>query len=198
MEPKEQVIIAKKPLLTTRQIAMAATLGGLCFAWRALGLVIPMPVPGYVIDIREPIYLFSAFMYGPVVSVIVSILGGLPTPFPPSVWIGNLIGAPLAAYAWKNLRLWKAPWKVKVPLVYVVYALWMIIFLFSLMWCSANIMHYWPFWPTFVFALTGGPFLIWWLAGATMVLVLLRASSPDGITREPDWTWPFSGGKANG
>lgn len=192
MEPRGVATAQKQPMLTTRQIAMAATLGGLCFAWRALGLVIPMPVPGYVIDIREPIYIFSAFTYGPVVSVIISILGGLPTPFPPSVWLGNLIGAPLVAYVWSNLGLWKASWRVKIPLVYVVYAGWMLIFLTVLMWCSANIMHYWPFWPTYVFALTGGPFLIWWLAGATMVVVLLRAASPGGVARKPDWQWPFA------
>lgn len=47
----EGEVLTRKPVLSTRQIAAAATLGGLCFAWRALGLVIPMPaedhsVPG--------------------------------------------------------------------------------------------------------------------------------------------------------
>ncbi len=192
MEPNAAVPSVRQPVLTTRQIATAATLGGLCFAWRALGLVIPMPVPGYVIDIREPIYFFSACTHGPVVSIIIALLGGLPTPFPPSIWIGNLVSAPLVAYAWKNLGVWKMPWRLKVPVIYGLYAGWMMVFLTVLMWCSANIMHYWPFWPTYVFAITGGPFVIWWLAGATMVVVLLRAASPSGTAHKPDWIWPFS------
>lgn len=180
----------KRALLTTRQIAVAATLGGLCFAWRALGLVIPMPVPGFVLDIREAVYVFSAFMYGPIVSFIIGIMGGLPTPFPPMVWIGNLLGATLMAFVWKNLGLWKAPWKVKIPLIYAAYTVYFVIFLTVLMYMAANIMGYWPFWPTYVFAWTSGTSFIWIGVQSTLVVVLVRAVSPGGKTPKPDWIWP--------
>lgn len=180
----------KRPLLTTRQIAIAATLGGLCFAWRALGLVIPMPVPGFVIDIREAIYVFTAFAYGPIVSFIISIMGGLPTPFPPMVWLGNGIAAPIMAFIWKNLKLWKASWKVKIPAIYAVYSIFFTIFLTVLMYMAANVMGYWPFWPTYVFAWTSGACLIWIGVQATLVVVLVRAISPGGKTPEPNWRWP--------
>ena len=181
----------KIPLLTTRQIAIAATLGGLCFAWRALGLVIPMPVPGFVIDIREAIYVFTAFVYGPIVSIIISIMGGLPTPFPPMVWIGNAIAAPIMAYMWKNMGLWKvSSWKVKIPLIYGAYFVFFCIFITVLMYCAANIMGYWPFWPTYVFAWTSGAVLIWIAVQGALLAILIRAISPGGKTPKPDWIWP--------
>jgi len=180
----------KRALLTTRQIAIAATLGGLCFAWRALGLVIPMPVPGFVLDIREAIYVFSAFVYGPIVSIIIGIMGGLPTPFPPMVWLGNLLGATLMAFTWKNLRLWKAPWKFKIPLIYAAYTVYFVIFFTVLMYMAANVMGYWPFWPTYVFAWSSGTVFIWIGVQSTLVVVLVRAVSAGGKTPKPDWIWP--------
>ncbi|MFX1300854.1 MAG: hypothetical protein ACFFDE_07915, partial [Promethearchaeota archaeon] len=50
----------RRPLLTSRQVAMIAAFGGLGFAWRALGLVIPL-YPPYVLDIRESINVIAAF-----------------------------------------------------------------------------------------------------------------------------------------
>jgi len=81
------------------------------------------------------------------------------------------------------------PWKYKVPILYALYAVWMFIFLTILMLYSSYIAHYWPFLPMWTFALTGGPFLIWWAVQATMLIVMLRAASPKGVTREPDWRW---------
>jgi len=71
----------RRPLLTSRQVAMIAAFGGLGFAWRALGLVIPL-YPPYVLDIRESINVIAAFAGGPWVAVGVGILIGLPSSVP--------------------------------------------------------------------------------------------------------------------
>jgi hypothetical protein len=71
----------RRPLLTSRQVAMIAAFGGLGFAWRALGLIIPL-YPPYVLDIRESINVIAAFAGGPWVAIGVGILIGLPSSVP--------------------------------------------------------------------------------------------------------------------
>lgn len=71
----------RRPLLTSRQVGMIAAFGGLGFAWRALGLVIPL-FPPYVLDIRETINVIAAFAGGPYVALGVGILIGLPSSVP--------------------------------------------------------------------------------------------------------------------
>lgn len=80
-EQKEAEVEYRRPLLSSRQIGMIAAFGGLGFAWRALGLVIPL-VPPYLLDIRETINVIAAFAGGPFVAIGVGILIGLPSSVP--------------------------------------------------------------------------------------------------------------------
>lgn len=62
--------------LTTRQIGIVATLGGLGFAYCALGLYIPI-VPPFIVDIREPLAAVIGMAAGPWGALIGGFLMGV-------------------------------------------------------------------------------------------------------------------------
>lgn len=71
----------RRSLLTARQVGLIAAFGGLGFAWRALGLVIPL-YPPFVLDIRETAIILAAFAGGPWVGICTGLLIGLPSAIP--------------------------------------------------------------------------------------------------------------------
>lgn len=62
----------KKPLLTSNQIGLAAAFGGAAFAFRALGIAIPM-VPPLIMDPGALMPCLAGMCGGPVVGIIVGI-----------------------------------------------------------------------------------------------------------------------------
>ena len=62
----------KKPLLTSKQIGLAAAFGGAAFAFRALGIAIPM-VPPLIMDPGALMPCLAGMCGGPVVGIIVGI-----------------------------------------------------------------------------------------------------------------------------
>jgi hypothetical protein len=72
-EPKTR---KRKSYLTTRQIGIVAALGGLGFAYPALGLYIPI-VPPFIVDIREPLGVIISMAGGPWAGLISGFLMGI-------------------------------------------------------------------------------------------------------------------------
>jgi hypothetical protein len=62
--------------LSTRQIGIVAALGGLGFAYCALGLYIPI-VPPFIVDIREPLGVIIGMAAGPWGALIGGLLMGI-------------------------------------------------------------------------------------------------------------------------
>jgi len=66
---------------TSTEVGIAAAFGGLGFAGRVLGLVIPIAA-GFMIDMRDIANIVVPTMGGPMAGIIVGILSGLPSSLP--------------------------------------------------------------------------------------------------------------------
>ncbi len=177
-EPK-----VKRPLMTSRQIGMAASVGGLCFAWRALGLLIPTPVPGMWLDVRAALYPYVSAVGGPIVSLIVHILGQAPTPVffvsVPGLWAANGL---IFAFMYKNLGIYKINRKYRWIFVFIAFA---ISYLVYTSWLSVSMN-----------LVTGTPLYQHWILNMTLyypvavlyngiILNVLLTVTPS----EPRWRW---------
>jgi hypothetical protein len=72
---------ARKPLITSRQMGLAAAFGAAAFAFRALGIAIPM-VPPLVIGPGALMPCLAGMAGGPIVGIIVGIARGIPSGLP--------------------------------------------------------------------------------------------------------------------
>lgn len=68
----------RRPLLTSQQIGLAAAFGGAGFAFRALGLAIPL-VPPLVMDPGALMPILAGMAGGPIVGAIVGVARGIPS-----------------------------------------------------------------------------------------------------------------------
>ena len=176
----------RRPLLSARQVGMIAALGGLGFAWRALGLVLPLPGT-YVLDIRQALGPVVAFAGGPYVAITVGILYGLPSGLPMvDLWYYSLMGLIVAVSA-------KWVWRHKGPVGYVVLAL-VIAFATSLVNLLTNIvlsteygLGFVAFWPVnFTTFVLPGANTIYIVAQLMTIFVLIKLF-PDYMN--PRWLW---------
>lgn len=137
----------KRPLLTARQVGMIATFGGLGFAWRALGLVIPL-FPPYLLDIRETINVIAAFAGGPWVSVGVGILIGLPSSVPfLDTWYYPMIGILLCIFAkhiFNNKDKWGGAYAFLIILIVLIPIQALGNTLFNLGLALVGLVSFWP------------------------------------------------------
>jgi len=174
---------SKPPLLSSRQIGIAASLGGLGFAWRALGLSIPLPIPMLMADIRPILKDFGGAIGGPWVAMIICILGALPTPFPPLVVVGDFPARLLFAFIWKNLGAHKLPWKTKWLAISFAHITAEFIFITILIYGN-SLLGLYPFWPTYV-ALMTGVFLPVTIIDDVILIIAMRGAKL-GV---PTWRW---------
>ncbi|MCR4398238.1 MAG: hypothetical protein NUV93_04670 [Firmicutes bacterium] len=177
-EPRE-----RRSLLTARQVGLIAAFGGLGFAWRALGLVIPL-YPPFVLDIRETAIVLAAFAGGPWVGLCTGILIGLPSAIP----VMDIIYYPAIALTF--CLFVKKIWQLKgiaryalaiVSLVGIEYLIGLpisayVISLFGLA----------PFKPFLITSWVGGTGYVYC---AQMVIPLLLALELAPGFMKPRWSW---------
>lgn len=173
----------RRPLLTSRQVAMVGALGGLGFAWRALGLTIPL-YPPYVLDIREAVIAIVTFAGGPYVGIATGILIGLPSaiPFWDMLWYGGF--AVIMSLFTKTIYA-SSGVKRYLLLVFAVivtlygYALPLSAFLMEVLGFS-------PWKPYLITSYFGGPGYIY---GAIYILSIGLALKLAPDFMRPRWTW---------
>jgi hypothetical protein len=106
---KLEISPPRPPLLTSKQLAVAAVFGGLSFAWRAMGLVIPI-VPPFVFDLRGVFSIIGAMASGPYGAFMIAILGGIPSGFPLPDFLGQAWRLVMFTFFYKKTYYFKAPW----------------------------------------------------------------------------------------
>lgn len=177
----------RKRLMTSRQIGLAASLGGLAFAWRALGLAIPI-VPPFVVDLCHTIEVLGAFSGGPIVSIVISILIGIPTW---DTWIdmigyaiGGLTLCLLAPTIWKfrdnKVIAHTLIWYYSIMSAYFIApAYWLTMFHDLLQMIPFKEVMFWVWSPV------GDAWIYTLLRGIPLSLVLELAPG----FAEPKWSW---------
>jgi len=173
----------KPPLLTSRQLASAAVFGGLGFATRALGLLVPL-VPPLIFDLRAVFWILGVAGSGPIGAIIVGLLIGLPSAFP-------LASIPDAiVYGLVFCLLYKQIYRMKSAVKYVLLAIWATVSIyvgdFVLIMVFTYIYHMYPDLVTglVIDYTTSSP--LWSLAAAIGIILLVKYA-PEYA--EPTWSW---------
>ena len=174
---------ARRPRLTARQVGMVAALGGLGFAWRALGLVIPL-YPPYVLDIRETLIVIIGFAGGPWVGIASGILMGLPSSVPMcDVFYYPLVAVVVSAVA---KTVWRSRgakgYALLIVTIAIIEAIALIIFNAEL----AFVLQLVAFWPETVATFAGGTYFVY-VAQEVIPLILCIKFFPDFM--KPRWLW---------
>lgn len=102
----EQVSIEsdKKPLLTARQVGVAAAFGGAALAVVLAGITIPIPGTPVVTDPREIFTTIGASLTGPIGGIIIGILAGIAEPgIPLASLLAHIVGGIFCGLAYKNV-----------------------------------------------------------------------------------------------
>jgi hypothetical protein len=180
--------VARRPRLTARQVGMVAALGGLGFAWRALGLVIPL-YPPFVLDVRETLIAIVAFAGGPYVAIASGFLMGIPSAIPMNdIWYYPLVGLILCAFTkiiWNNRG-----WKGYLLLVVVMVVAEFIGTTLSIAFLAYGLSLV-PFWPEYIANFVSGTYFIY-VAQEVIPAIICIKFFPDFM--KPRWLW--RGGEA--
>jgi len=169
----------KRPLLSVRQIGVAAAFGAGAAAVMILNITIPFG-PGLALDLGEIFVSLGAALGGPIAGVIVGFLKGIPAGpdrnIPPHMLVGFVWGF---WYAW----LWKFTvnrkngkwiriglWSITMPIYYYV------LLLPLLLWIYATFTLKVPFWPFFT---TVAPLVVPEMIGTIIVTDIVWLALPD-------------------
>ena len=118
----------KKPLLTPRQIGMAAAFGGAALAIVLAGITIPIPGTVVVTDPREPFTTIGSALTGPIGGLVIGFLAGIAEPgIPWASLLAHIVGCVYMGFAYKFVYnrlkvVWMrlAAWAVLVLIYYFV------------------------------------------------------------------------------
>ena len=183
----------RKPFLTARQVGMVAAFGGMGFAWRALGLVIPL-TPPFVLDIRETVIMLAAFAGGPYVGIASGFLMGLPSAIPiMDTWYYPGMALCLCAVtktAWKLIKQGRSALAYTLLIVIIIIAEAIFGTLANLL-ISEYGLGLVAFWPEQIAFFMGGTYAIYVLQEIIPLILCLRLFP---AFMEPKWLW--SGGEA--
>ena len=123
---------SKKPLLSARQVGVAAAFGGAALALVLAGVTIPIPGTPVVTDPREIFTTIGASLTGPIGGVVVGLLAGIAEPgIPLASLLAHIVGGVFNGFAYKNFS-WRfkdnkvlslAAWVLQVVLYYTVFVI---------------------------------------------------------------------------
>ena len=139
----------KKPILTSNQIGLAAAFGGAAFAFRALGIAVPM-VPPLTMDPGALMPCLAGMCGGPVVGVIVGIARGIPSGTPAvDLWAQPIKGI-YWYFVWKQII--KIENEKKRWVVFAVTTFLLQFFVEQVMFTAGNayilgLYDFYPTWP---------------------------------------------------
>ena len=120
-EPTPPVSIEseRKPLLSARQVGVAAAFGGAALALVLAGVTIPIPGTPVVTDPREIFTTIGASLTGPIGGIVIGILAGIAEPgIPLASLLAHIVGGIYNGVVYKNLS-----WRFRENKV-VYLALW--------------------------------------------------------------------------
>jgi hypothetical protein len=172
--------------LTTRQIGVVAAVGGLGFAYAALGLYIPI-VPPFIVDIREPLAVIIAMSAGPYAAIIAGVLMGLGLSpvdgIPYYVMLGFL-------FSLVSKKVWKLTgWKRYALLVGSILAIYVFVLGPWLSFAESVIygMTFWDWWNI----MWGVAIFPMYIIEEIVVILVAMKFAPEFM--KPRWLW--SGGE---
>lgn len=119
----------KKPILTARQVGVAAAFGGAALAVVLAGITIPIPGTPIVTDPREIFTTIGASLTGPIGGIVIGLLAGIAEPgIPLASLLAHVIGGIFNGLVYKNFS-WRlrnnkiaslAAWALQVVMYYVL------------------------------------------------------------------------------
>ncbi|RLG11861.1 MAG: hypothetical protein DRN64_00815 [Thaumarchaeota archaeon] len=142
----------KKPLLTSRQVGLAAAFAAAAFAFRASGLVITL-APPLVIDLGALMPCLAGMAAGPIVGIIVGIARGIPSGLPQVDLILQPVKGIYWAYVYKYVVLRVKSQALRWPIFWAI--TWLLqFFVEAPLFIFANsLLGFYPFYPTWPFTL---------------------------------------------
>lgn len=112
---------SKKPLMSARQVGVAAAFGGAALALVLAGVTIPIPGTPVVTDPREIFTTIGASLTGPIGGVVVGLLAGIAEPgIPLASLLAHVVGGVFNGLVYKNFS-WR--FNANKPLSLVAWAL---------------------------------------------------------------------------
>jgi len=151
-EEDGETLNGRKPLLTSNQIGLAAAFGGAGFAFRALGIAVPM-VPPLTMDPGALMPCLAGMCGGPIVGIIVGICRGIPSGTPAvDLWAQPIKGI-YWYFVWKQII--KIENEKKRWIVFAVVTFLLQLFVEQPMFVAGNsfILHLYDFYPTWPWTL---------------------------------------------
>ncbi|PKO07186.1 MAG: hypothetical protein CVU41_02585 [Chloroflexi bacterium HGW-Chloroflexi-3] len=130
-EPQEMNLVTsdRKPVLTARQVGVAAAFGGAALALVLAGVTIPIPGTPVVTDPREIFTTIGASLTGPMGGIVIGLLAGIAEPgIPLASLLAHVVGGLFNGFVYKNLS-WRfrnnkvaslVAWALQVVLYYVL------------------------------------------------------------------------------
>lgn len=99
-----QIESERKPLLSARQVGIAAAFGGAALALVLAGITIPIPGTPVVTDPREIFTTTGAALTGPIGGIVIGILAGIAEPgIPLASLLAHIVGGLYNGFVYKNL-----------------------------------------------------------------------------------------------